>query len=112
MKPWMFALLAQSRELVEMTFTSNATWTAPATTNALLSLIGKGASGTPSSTNTRQASAQVDSVQGFSGRSALGYFPLIYEHLLNSNRSIVERWSKDDRSSLALSTVKVRLKYG
>lgn len=71
MKPWMLALVASRRELVTETFTSNATWIAPLGTSSLVSLVGEGQDGTPESTDTREASAQVDSVTGYSSGSGV-----------------------------------------
>lgn len=58
-----------ARKLVTKTFNSNTTWTAPALTSVLQSLSGKGQDGAPSSTGTREDTAQVDSIQGYSSGS-------------------------------------------
>jgi hypothetical protein len=63
-------ICGRRRQLVTLPpFTSNATWTAPITTNRIEKASGKGAAGTPSSTAVRDASAQGDSVQGYSSGS-------------------------------------------
>jgi hypothetical protein len=52
MKAWMMALLTSgSRVLKTKTFTANATWPAPTTTNSLTTLVGKGGPGSPGSTS-------------------------------------------------------------
>lgn len=56
MKPWMMLLMvgggAGTRSLMTQTFTSNATWVAPATTTRLETASGSGAAGTPPSGGT------------------------------------------------------------
>lgn len=56
MKPWMMLLMtgggSATRSLKTQTFTSNATWVAPATTSRLETASGNGAAGTPSEGGT------------------------------------------------------------
>lgn len=63
-------ICGHGRQLVTLPpFTSNATWTAPITTNRIEKASGKGQNGTPSGTGTRSASAQGDSVTGHTSGS-------------------------------------------
>lgn len=52
MKPWMLAMTGRQRVLKTLTFTASATWIAPTTTDALISLVGEGADGSGSSWTT------------------------------------------------------------